>query len=266
MLLTKKSLWKIWLVAILYFVLGSACIGLAIVSSLLQIETKILYLGIAVYAFCPLIVLWGRYAEGKGKLINLGRKLVRLELNPAEFIKRYEALKNSADLVLYEPCLEVLQFVAAAYDLLGNREAALSTVEEMVAASSKKRKTFAKLFKASVLFDYGMTDEAEALFSEARGEKQDLACQALTDAILKGDRAMAMGDYQTVVFHKLKLLEQSFPKLDPLGKLVVHHGLAKAYEKLGDTEKARLHYRYCVENGGDTDVRISAQAAIERLS
>ena len=56
-------------------------------------ENFLLILGIIVYLLCILMIFWGRYAEGKGKLINLGNKLVRNELKPAEFILHYESLK-----------------------------------------------------------------------------------------------------------------------------------------------------------------------------
>ncbi len=96
MFLTNKSFRKILIVAVCYLILGSVAIALWAVFSSSGIECPLLsILGIIVYLFCILIVFWGRYAEGKGKLINLGNRLVRNELKPAEFLPEYKALKES---------------------------------------------------------------------------------------------------------------------------------------------------------------------------
>ncbi len=265
MYLTKKSLLKIVLVAICYFALGSICIALSIISAYFQTDYSILYVGIALYLLCPILILWGRYAEGKGILINLGNKLVRNELKPAEFIKHYNDLKSSADLVINKPSIESLHLVATAYECLDDKENCLSTVDEMISVASEKKKAFAMLIKTSFLFSYGMIEEAEALFAEARRLKQNFICQALTDAILKTDRAMAMGDYKTVEFYNLKLLEQTFPKPDNLSKLAVHFKLGMVYEKLQELDKAASYYWYCVDNGGETALKDAAKSALEKL-
>ena len=266
MLLTKKGLWKILIMAIAYITLGSICIALSILMTLLQMDFRVmLILGLCLFILCPLFALWGRYAEGKGKLIALGNKLVRNELKPAEFIKHYDTLRSSQDLVINKPSTEALLLLYTAYDALGDKESALSTIDEMISAASEKKKPFAKLIKVSALFSFGKIDEAEALFEKARTSKQDIICQNLTDAIFNTDRAMAMGDYKTVEFYTLKKLGQKVPKLDNLGLLILHAQLAEVYEKTADTDKAKLHYLYCAENGGETAVKNSAKAALERL-
>ena len=79
MFLTKKSVRKILIMAICYFILGSIAIFLWSVFNNMGInENFLLILGIIVYLLCILMIFWGRYAEGKGKLINLGNKLVRI--------------------------------------------------------------------------------------------------------------------------------------------------------------------------------------------
>lgn len=267
MLLTKKSLWKIIIMPVCYFILGTLCIALAIIDACLQtnLPIPILYLGTFMYLACPLIVLWGRYAEGKAKPIALGLKLVRKELKPAEFIKQYNDLRASDGLIVNRPSLELLQHVVIAYESLRDKENVLATADEMLAVASEKKKTWAKLAKASYLYSYGMTEQAEELFSEARNQKQDFMSQALTDAILKSDRAMALGDYATVESYNLQLLERKFPKPDNLSLLVIHHTLGEVYEKTQKTEKAIEHYRYCASNGGETALRETAKAALERL-
>ncbi len=93
MFLTKKSFRKILIMAICYFLLGSISIALWAVFNNMGInENFLLILGLIVYFLCLLMIFWGRYAEGKGKLINLGNKLIRNELKPAEFIREYVAL------------------------------------------------------------------------------------------------------------------------------------------------------------------------------
>lgn len=266
MFLTKKGLFKILIIAICYFIVGSSCITAALIFLNLGIKDDFLFrLGAIACAFGILSIFWGRYAEGKGKLVNLGNRLVRNELKPAEFIKEYEILKNSKDLVINKPGFEILQLVAIAYDYLDDREHCLATVEEMIAVASEKKKTYAKLIKTSFLFSYGKTEEAEKLFTEIQKLKLNFMCLGLMDAILKSDRAMAMGDYKIAEAYNLQMLEQAFPKLDNLGKLTAHYQLGEVYQKLQDNEKALSHYRYCVDYGGETALRESAKAATESL-
>lgn len=266
MLLTRKGLRKVWVMTILYVMLGSMCILLSLFLSALGDDSNfLLVLGVIVYLLSVLVFFFGRYAEGKGKLIYTGNKLVRKELRPAAFLEEYDRLRTATDLVINQPSLEVLQLVAIAYDALDDSENCLKTVEEMIRVADDKKKAYVNLLKASFLFSYGQIEEAERLFNDTKKEKLDILSAAVADTILKGDRAMAMGDYKTVEAHRLEQLEHSFPKLDNLGKLVVHYQLGEVYEKWQDTEKAIAHYQYCATNGGETEIKASAKAAIERL-
>ncbi len=267
MFLTKKSFRKILVIAICYFLLGSISIVLWAVFNSMGINEKyLLILGIILYLLCVLIIFWGRYAEGKGKLINLGNKLVRNELKPAEFIKRYELLKSSDNLIIKEPSIEILQLVSVAYDSLNDRENALATVEEMIDIATEKKKAFANLFKTSFLFSYDKKEEAEILFNEMQKQKLDIISKSLFDGILKSDRAMAMGDYKTVEMYNLNMLQRTFPKLDNLGKLVVHYKLGEVYEKLQEKDKAITYYRYCVDFGGETAIKSSAIKKLQHIN
>ena len=263
MFLTKKSFIKALIMAICYFLLGSTCIALFLFFDRMDISSgDLLTMGIILYLLSIPVFFLGRYVESTGKLINLGNKLVRKKLKPAEFICHYESLRNSEGLILGKPSVEVLQLVATSYDMLGDDEKALATVDEMIFVASEKKKNLAKLFKVSYLFSYGRTEEAEELFNEVQQQKLDMMSYSLVDTILKGDRAMARGDYKTVEMNGLKLLERSVPKLDNLGKLVVHYGLGEVYEKLQDNENAMIHYQYCADFGGETAMK---QSAIEKL-
>lgn len=263
MFLTKKSFLKIIIMAIFYFVLGSIDISLWFVFKSMGIsENFLLILGIIVYLLCILLIVWGCYAEGKGKLIHMGNKLVRNELKPAEFLLYYEALNQSNDLIIKKPSIEVLQLVAIAYDSLDDRENALATVDEMIDIAYDKKKTFLNLFKCALLFSYGRVEEAEGIFNQIQKQKLDVMCNGLVDAILKNDRAKAMEDYKTVEAYNLKLLDRSFPKLDNLSKLVIHYQLGEVYEELQEFSKAILHYQYCKDFGGETAMR---KTAIEKL-
>ncbi len=128
-----------------------------------------------------------------------------------------------------------------------------------------QKKARAKLLKASLLYSYDKNEEAEAIFLEAQNSKLDLLSNALKDNILKSDRAMAMGDYRTVEAYCIKALEQSFPKLDNLNKLILHFKLGEVYKKLGERDRAIENYRYCAENGGETAIRYEASVAMENL-
>ncbi len=266
MFLTKKGLLKIIILVAAYFVIGTACISFGYLFKILQVDVGLSFvLGAIFYALCPVLFFFGRYAEGKGNYINLGNKLVRKELRPAEFIDKYNKLKNSQDLVINKPSFEVLHLVVVAYNVLNDSENCLATLDEMLAVASDKNIVMAKLSKASVLFSYGNIDEAEELFIEAQKSKPNAMCNMLIDSILKGDRAVAMGDYKTAELHYLKMLEQKFPKLDNLGRLVVHFSLGEIYEKMEDKEKAVYYYQYCADFGGETPIKTSARAALERL-
>ena len=267
MFLTKKSFRKILIMAMCYFILGSICITFAILFTNVGIDSTFHFaLGVIVYVLNILIIFWGGYAEGKGKLINLGNKLVRNELKPAEFIKHYELLKNSDDLIIKKPDIDVLQLVAIAYDSLDDREKALATVDEMSVVASHKRKAFANLFKASLLFSYDKKEDAEVIFNEMQKQKLDIISVGLVDAILKSDRAMAIGDYKTVETYNLKMLERSFPKLDNLGKLVVHYKLGEVYEKLEENSKAITYYQYCANFVGETAIKTSAVEKLQHMN
>ena len=162
MFLTKKSILKIALMGALYFLLGSVSIVLwSLFKTMGYSEKSLLILGIILYVLIVPIIFWGRYAEGKGKHINLGNKLVRSELRPAQFIEYYDSLMNSSELVVNKPSMEVLQLVAISHDVLDDKENALRTVEETVAVSNGKKKNYAKLIKVSMLFSCGRKDEAE---------------------------------------------------------------------------------------------------------
>ena len=267
MILTKKSFRKILTMTICYFILSVSCIVAAIVFSGLGIDATFLFvLGIIVFVLMFFVALCGWYAEGKAKLINLGNKLVRKELKPGEFIKEYNELKNSENLITNKPSTEILSLVAMSYDLLDEKENCILTMSEMLSISSEKKLPYAQLLKASFLFDFGEREEAEKLFNEAQKAKLDIMSKALVDAILKSDRANAMGDYATAEVYNLKLLEQKFPKLDRLGLLVTNYFLAEIYEKSNNAEKAIFHFQYCVDNGGKTAIRQSSKLALERLS
>lgn len=265
MFITKKSRLKILLIGIAYIIVASFCVVSSVYLASLGEENKLWCLGVALYILCPLIVLCGIYAEGKGKLVNLGNKLVRNDLNPREFIAHYENLKSSPDLVVNKPSLEVLLMVLAAYEALDDKERIFATLDEMLLIAKDKKKSFVKLLKASCLFDNGKIDEAEALFSEVSSSKTDFLCVALSDSILKTDRAKAIGDYKTAEVNLLKRLEQKFPKRDNLSNLVLYFNLAEIYEKTADIEKAVSYYEYCVQNGGETAIKASAKEALERL-
>ena len=212
------------------------------------------------------MIFWGRYAEGKGNLVNLGNKLVRNELKPAEFIKHYEFLRNSNDLIICKPDIEILQLIAIAYDSLDDRENVLATVDEMIDIANDKKKAFVNLIKCSFLFSYEYIEEAELLFNEVQKQKLDFMCNGLADAILKSDRAMAMGDYKTVEAYNLQLLERTFPKLDNLGKLITNYKLGEVYEKLQDSSKAATYYQYCADFGGETAIKKSAIEKLKHLN
>lgn len=265
MLFTYKSFWRIFAMCIVYFFLGSISLALSVAFSFGTPDLTLFWLGISLYALIPIFAFWLRSAEGKGKPLALGYRLLRRDMRPAAFLAEYEALKNAPDLMICRPSTDLLQMVAVAESMLGHTDRALATVEEMIATAPKKKLTYAKMVKVSFLFVAGKIEEAEALLFTLRTGKLDILSQTLASAILEGDRAMAIGDYKTVEASRLRQLDSRFPKLDNLGRLAVHYDLAEIYMKMGNTESATLHYRFCAENGGETVLRENAIAALEWL-
>lgn len=252
--------------AVCYILLGSICIALFMMFKNMDISANfLLILGIITYILCIIITFTGRYAEGKGKLINIGNKLIRCELKPAEFIKEYELKKNAEDLVVKQPSIEVLHLVITAYDLLDQRDKALETAEEMVAVADAKKKAFAKLLKASLLYSYDKFEEAEALFVDVQKDKLDIISKNLANVIFKTERAKALGDYKTVELCNLKLLESKFPKLDNLTKVVLNFQLGEIYEKMGENEKAFENYLFCANFGGETALKVTAKERLKNM-
>lgn len=265
MLLTKKNIAKIAFMVILYFLLGSFSFAAGIYFYSLGMHGKELFIiGAVVYALCPLVALWGRYAEGTVKMLNRYNKLVGQQLKPAEFIKEYEDLKASPELVVCKPGYNLLGCLCAAYECLDEHERVLEVADEAISVAGKK-KSRALLLKASLLYSCGRVDEAERILEEVERSKPDLVSKGMIDMIRKGDRAMAIGDYNTVINTSLVRLEQKFPKLDNLAEVALHHVIAEAYEKLGDTENAVTYYHYCAEHGGETAYKATAASALERL-
>ena len=163
MLLTKKNIAKIAFMAILYFLLGSFSFAAGIYFYSLGVHGNDLFIiGAVVYALCPLVALWGRYAEGTAKMLNRYNKLVGQQLKPAEFIKEYEDLKASPELVVCKPGYNLLGCLCAAYECLNEHERALEIADEAISVAGKK-KPRAMLLKVSLLFSCGKTEEAESL-------------------------------------------------------------------------------------------------------
>ena len=266
MFLTKKSIFKIAFLGVMYFIAGSISLAMGVHFNTQGInESPLFVIGVVLYLLCPLFVLWGRYAEGMGGIAKKYIGVLREGLRPAEFIKEYEDLTGSSDLVVCKPGLDALLFVAIAYDCLGEHDMAVSFAKEAIAVAPAKKKARATLSLVSILYSCGRTDEAERLFDEVQKTKIDLSSRALADMIRRADRAMAIGDYKTAISTARAQLEVKFPKPDNLARLALHYDLAVAYEKLGDTENAVTYYRYCAEHGGETAIRSSAKAALERL-
>ena len=117
MFLTRKALKKIRLLIGTYFALGALSFVIAVIFKLFSIENKfIIILGFVCFLLGVFFGKIGRYSEGKGKLINIGNKLVNHQLRPAEFIHLYEEKRDSSENVVSKPDFDVLILVVTAYD------------------------------------------------------------------------------------------------------------------------------------------------------
>lgn len=266
MFLTRKALKKIRLLSGAYFVMGLLCLLISGMIASFGIESKFLIiLGIICFPLGLFSRITGRYAEGKGSLLNSGNKLIYKDLRPAEFIHLYEEKRDSSENVVSTPDFDVLRLVTAAYDALGDTEHELETIEEMLSIASEKKKPLANLLKASVLYSIGRLEEAERLFSQVQNEKMNMEAKMMSEIILKSDRAMALGDYATAEIFNKQMLQQSFPKNTPFSLLYIHFSLAKIYCRTERIQEAKVHCRYCVENGGETAIKSEAANLLKDL-
>jgi hypothetical protein len=250
----------------LNFIVGTMTIIFGVILKSFNAEGQTLFfLGGFFYFLCICSYFGGKYAEGAGKLINLGNSLVRNQLRPQEFITLYEERKTRTDLIIKKPRHDVLVLVAQAYNLLDDKEKCLLIADEMISVSNDKNRNYAELIKVSYLFDCGMVEEAEEMFLNIQKRKVSILHNLLAESIHKTDRALALKDYHTVELYCLKSLAQTFPKPDNIAKLVAHFALAHAYEGMNRKQDAIIQYEYCVKNGGQTAVVNHAKEALSTL-
>lgn len=239
--------------------LSSLCFFIGILFAFLGIEGNF---HIIVGCFClgaaPLFYAWGRYAEGKGKLLNKANQLIFHTLKPAEYIKLYEQKRDDPTNVIARPDYQVLQMLVAAYDALEEHDQALSTMDQALAVAPTKHRNRALITKCALLFNYGRFEEAEALYRELSTKELDVMSKTLMDAVIKSDRAMLLGDDTTAEAYYRQSMTRSFPKPTPLSLLYGHYHLARICERTGRHEEALEHLNYCIENGGETGTQRKA--------
>lgn len=261
MFLNKKSLTKIWILVGAYLALAILCFYVAVVFAILKIGySTMLFLGTGALIIAPLFYRFGRYAEGKAKLLTKGSELVFRKLQPAEFIRLYHEKQNDPTNVISKPDFDILQVLVAAYDALGEDDLALNTIDQMIAIAPQKKLAFAKLLKCSLLFSTGKTDDAEVLYREVIGSTLNLAAKSVADVVMKGDRALAMGDDTTAEAYFNQAMTAAFPKATPLALVYYHYHLAEICHRAGRAEEAQMHLKYCFEHGGETDLQRKAAA------
>lgn len=266
MFLTKKSLRKIRTLVTAYYIIGLFCLVVYGIFSFFYVEGNfLLILGVLCFILGVIFRSFGRYAEGKGILINQGNKLIFHELRPAEFIRLYEEKKNCPDNVIAKDDFDVLMLVFIAYDSMGQTELALETLDRMFLLAPEKKKTYVKLLKASELFGAGMVEEGEKLYAEAIKENMDMMTKSTADLVLKSDRAVAMKDYVIAENFFKERFNQKFPKITPLVSLVTHYYLAKIYLETNKEKEAEEHLNYCIKNGGETTIKDDALNLLSRV-
>jgi len=266
MFLTRKAQKKIRLLTGAYYVLGLFCFLVSAMFSWLGMEIKVLMiLGIISLVLGVLFGATGKYAEGTGKLINSGNKLVFHELRPAEFIRLYQEKRDCPENVIVKPSFDVLRLLLTAYSALGNYDRELEVLDQMLSIASEKQKRIAKLLKSSLLFSIGKVEEANILYNQVLNEKMDLITKGTLDIVMKTDRAIALGDFATAEAYFKQKLAASFPKNTPLSTLYLHLCLGKIYYSTGRSEQAKIHFNYCIENGGETAIPSEASNLLEKM-
>ncbi len=256
MFLNKKSLTKIWLLVGAYLALATFSFLIAIVFAILEIEGNFhIIVGCFCLAVAPLTYAIGRYAEGKGKLINSANKLIFHQLRPADFIRLYEEKRDDSSNVISKPDFDVLQALIAAYDALGDADRALETADQILAITPKKKLARAKLLKCSLLYSIGRSEEAEVIYRDVLNGKLDMMTKYFSDVVMKSDRALALGDDTTAEAYSRQVLSQ---KSTPLSILYAHCHLAEVCYRTNRRSEAEVHLNYCIENGGETGIQRKA--------
>lgn len=267
MFLTKKSLRKIRLIVGAFCVEALVCFAIFGVFTYLEIESFALaIIGVICLLLAAVFRAIGRFAEGKAKLLAEGNKLVLYELHPKIFIQMYNEARDCPDNVISKPDYDVLRVLSAAYDSCGDSNGALEVIEQMISIAKEKKKPQAKLLKAAVLFDMGKTEEANLLYSEVTSGKMDVMAKMIADVVMKSDRAIAMGDFTVAeAYFNDRLTKKSFPKPNPLEVLTDHFAMAEIYCKTERMEQAKPHLEYCVKNGGETDIKTTAEDMLSSM-
>ncbi len=260
MFLTRKALKKIKLLVGVYCGLGAFCLIMSIVFVCLNMEIKFLIiLGVLALFLGFVFNKFGRYAEGKGKLLNLGNKLVLHQLRPAEFVRLYEQARDCPDNVVSLPDFDVLKMLATAYDAMGEVDLMLEVLEQMLTISDGSRQAQAKLLKSSVLFDMGKIEEAEKLYSEVLNSKMGVITKSMLDDVMQMERAIALEDFTTAEAKlKTSIANPRYSKI-PLSALYLHMDLGRVYCKTNHLVEAKECFEYCIENSGETSVKASAE-------
>ena len=260
MFLTKKALKKIKLLVGVYCGLGAFCLIMSIVFVCLNMEIKFLIiLGVLALFLGFVFNKFGRYAEGKGKLLNLGNKLVLHQLRPAEFVRLYEQARDCPDNVVSEPDFDVLKMLVTAYDAMGEVDLMLEVIEQMLSSFDGSKQAQAKLLKSSVLFDMGKIEEAEKLYSEVLNSKMDFITKSILDDVMKTERAIALEDFTTAEAKLKASLEIPRYNKIPLMTLYLRMDLGKVYCKTNRFDEAKDCLKYCIENSGETNIKSSAE-------
>lgn len=256
MYINKKSLTKIWLLVGAYLALGTFSFLISILFAILEIEGNFhIIAGCFCLAVAPLTYAIGRYAEGKGKLINSGNRLIFHQLRPAEFVRLYNEKRDDPSNVFSKPDFDVLQLLVAAYDALGETERALDAVEQMLTISPEKKLVRAKLLKCGLLFDIGRSEEADTIYRDVISRKLDMMSKYFSDVVMKSDRALALGDDTTAeAFYRQALTQKS----TPLSILYAHYHLAGICYRTNRIEEAEEHRNYCIQKGGETVIQQKA--------
>ncbi len=209
----------------------------------------------------------GYYSEGVSELYNIGRKTVYCELRPGEFISQYISRRNSPDNVISKPNFMVLSMALVAYDVMDDMEGAfLNTLDEMDSVANVRQKDIAKLLRADYLYEKGEIKEAERIFNDVRSRKLGLIARDTADRILKGERAMAYGDYATAEDYYRKELSRTFPALTTLEHLIFKFKFGLICSKTGRREEAEELFGFCSKFGGATSIRRKAEKLLNEMN
>ena len=230
-----------------------------------NILTSTAFLHLLWFAVAIINIPISRYSRGAAKLIRIADKLIRRDLDPESFIKIFESYMSDSLCVVKKPHFEVWRKAIEAYYYSGQLDDALDLADKLIPAVRGQKRKRIVLVKASLLYNCGRVEEADALVDAVKKGRLGLFAKTALVSVLEGNRSFAVGDFARAEDFARKTLLR-IPAGYQLYALGWHMMLGKICKATKRPEEARMHLEFCVKNGGKTAYVSQALELINELA